>query len=296
MDSKSNHKACAFIVLGMHRSGTSVLTGILRLLGIDLGSNFLPANKDNLTGFWEHQEICQIHENLLSDLGSGWDDLRCLPAKWWESDLIVHHRLELRKLIERDFAKSSMWGIKDPRMCRLLKFWQPLIDNAQVVPKYIIIVRNPLEVAASLATRDGFNKSKSCLLWLKHLIEAERYTRNNARVILTYADLLTNWESELQRLQETLKIKWPIPITNAAPAIAQFVDKNLRHHHLAAAKLFNDANINKWLKDAYGTITRSVTDQASLVRTLTRIDQELREAEKLFSPLMQKYQHAQEQI
>ena len=294
MDSKSNQKACAFIVLGMHRSGTSVLTGVLRLLGIDLGSNFLPPNKDNLTGFWEHQEIYQIHENLLADLGSGWDDFRFLPDKWWESDLIVHHRLELRRLIERDFAKSPMWGIKDPRMCRLLKFWQPLINNAKVAPKYIIIVRNPLEVAASLATRDGFNKSKSCLLWLKHLIEAERYSRNNTRVILTYADLLTNWKSELQRMQESLEIKWPIPIKKAAPAIAQLVDKKLRHHHLPAEKLFYDAHISKWLKDAYGAITRSATDQESLVRTLTRIDQELREAEKLFSPLMQNYQHAQE--
>ena len=72
-------KRNALIVLGMHRSGTSALAGSLRFLGVNLGEYLLEPNQSNIVGYFEHQSIYQIHEKLLQELNSSWDDVRNLP-------------------------------------------------------------------------------------------------------------------------------------------------------------------------------------------------------------------------
>src|ERR1700690_93442 len=70
----------ALVVLGMHRSGTSALTGMLHHLGVALGSRLMAASPDNPRGYWEHSDIVATHERLMAALGWGWDDIRSLPA------------------------------------------------------------------------------------------------------------------------------------------------------------------------------------------------------------------------
>ena len=76
----------ALIVLGMHRSGTSAFSGVLNLLGVDLGAHLLPASNTNQSGYWEHEEIVAVHDRLLMALGSSWDDPSPLPPNWWNSE------------------------------------------------------------------------------------------------------------------------------------------------------------------------------------------------------------------
>ena len=65
------------IVTGMHRSGTSALAGALGVLGVDLGSNLMPANEDeNARGYFEDVELTAFNEALLDHLGYTWDDPR----------------------------------------------------------------------------------------------------------------------------------------------------------------------------------------------------------------------------
>src|ERR1700677_613707 len=70
----------ALVVLGMHRSGTSALTGMLHHLGVVLGEHLMPATADNPRGYWEHADIVKAHERLMAALGWGWDDIRSLPS------------------------------------------------------------------------------------------------------------------------------------------------------------------------------------------------------------------------
>ena len=66
----------ALFVLGMHRSGTSALTGLLHRLGVVLGEHLLPASEDNPRGYWENADIVAVHERLMASLGWTWDDIR----------------------------------------------------------------------------------------------------------------------------------------------------------------------------------------------------------------------------
>ena len=76
----------AVLVLGMHRSGTSALTRILNLLGVDLGSKLMPASPENEAGYWEHAEIVRIHDELLGELGTSWDGNHLLSPELLTSE------------------------------------------------------------------------------------------------------------------------------------------------------------------------------------------------------------------
>jgi hypothetical protein len=90
----------AIIVLGMHRSGTSALTGALNILGVDLGPNLMPAHGfQNPKGFWEHLGISETHEELLHAMQIRWDHVGPLPTEWWLQELVEPYRAKIIKII-----------------------------------------------------------------------------------------------------------------------------------------------------------------------------------------------------
>lgn len=223
----------ALLVLGMHRSGTSALTGALSLAGANPGPSLMPAVAEvNPKGFWEHQEIVAIHENLLAALNSGWDDERPLPDGWWDSQKVLPFRSELLAILRRDFSASPLWLLKDPRLCRLLPLWRALLGELGIAPCFVICLRHPGEVAMSLERRDGIPAERACLLWLEHLVESERDTRDLPRIAVTYEQLLSDWHSVLQRIATHLDLH--LSLDNAtADRIAAFLEPELRHHRHA---------------------------------------------------------------
>src|SRR5688572_8066947 len=99
----------------MHRSGTSALTAVLSMLGITPGNNLQPPIADvNSKGFWEHEEVVVLHEQLLGALGSSWHDERPLPDKALNSPDVVQLRQKIVGILRRDFNSEPMWLIKDP--------------------------------------------------------------------------------------------------------------------------------------------------------------------------------------
>jgi glycosyltransferase involved in cell wall biosynthesis len=220
----------ALLILGMHRSGTSALTGALSLAGIDPGPSLLPAAEGiNPKGFWEHREVVAIHERLLVALGTSWDDERPLPRDWWLLPVVASFRDELTAILRRDFSSSPLWILKDPRLCRLIPMWLQILQGLEVKPHFIICLRHPLEVASSLELRDEIQQERSCLLWLEHLIESEHWTRGYARMIISYERLLEDWRTVIQDVVETFSLDLRIDEA-AAERIDAFLETTLRHH------------------------------------------------------------------
>ena len=178
------------VVLGMHRSGTSVLSGLLGLMGASLGPDLMPASPDNEAGYWEHAGVVALHDRLLMALGSSWDDVNPLPDRWYESDAAAPFRKELTELIARDFRGVPLWTIKDPRMCRLAPIWRGILRDLGCETTWVLMTRRPQENVQSLARRDGFSAEKSELLWLRYTLRAELETRGERRVVICYDRLL----------------------------------------------------------------------------------------------------------
>ncbi|MHC4104396.1 MAG: sulfotransferase family protein [Planctomycetota bacterium] len=252
-----------------------------------MSEKLLPPKSDNPAGFWEHQDILQIHEKLLQELNSSWDDVRSLPDGWWNFETTQRYTLDILNILKRDFADSSFWGVKDPRICRFLPIWLPLLEQTGSKTYFLIIVRNPLEVVDSLAERNGFSKGQSCLLWLKHLIEAEKGTRNSLRVFITYEELLSDWKKLLSRIQTSFGFRWPVTLKKAGPEIEAFLKNRLRHNRITDEALIEDEGLAKWIKDAYFAVTNTAREgDRRLIKTLRAIEAGLKEAAALYEPAL----------
>lgn len=217
----------AIIVLGMHRSGTSALTRVLNLHGMELGSSIMAPQGDNESGFWEHQNIVDVHDDILKTLRSSWDD-EILSDQWWLKKSLRQHIKKLTQIVLQDFSGCPLWGIKDPRMCRLLPLWVPLLEKLRCKPLFVLAIRHPLEVAKSLAKRNGFSLQKGERLWFEHSLLLERSSRGFPRVIVPYEHLLSDWKSVIHRVQLALKTPWPK--TPADGEVEQFIKPAMRHH------------------------------------------------------------------
>jgi len=222
--------ARCILVLGMHRSGTSALTGVLTNLGVNTGSRLLqPHEVDNPKGFWEHADIVSIHDELLKSLEYSWDDVRPLPNEWWKHANISEFRRAIVHIIQRDFSTSALWAVKDPRMCRLLPLWLEILAEVEVKPLIILNLREPCSVARSLQKRDGFSNLKAQLLWIQHFLDAEFWSRGYPREILTYQQLMSDWKTAVESLTKFLT---PMEINSSAlSAIEHFLEPSLQHHN-----------------------------------------------------------------
>lgn len=218
------------LVLGMHRSGTSALAGSLAALGLDLGTRLVPPGPDNPKGFFEHDAIWRIHQNLLEYLGSEWHDIRPLPDGWLASSEAKRATSALVDVIARDFKDSSLWVLKDPRLSRLLPLWQPIWAELDLQPKIIRLLRHPQEVAASLVRRDGLGPHHALALWMRYTLDAEQHSQSLLRSLVIYPDLLENWRRVFSRISQDLNIFSVTDIQHHATAVDAFLDQRLRHH------------------------------------------------------------------
>ncbi|MHC5007371.1 MAG: sulfotransferase family protein [Planctomycetota bacterium] len=229
------------IILGMHRSGTSALAGALRLLGADFGPSLTPPrDAESPTCDLEHVGIVACHERLLAATRRGWDDPRGLPRHWQEAESTQAIRAELTELLRRDFCDSTLWAVKDPRMCRLLPLWLEILADLQCAPRFIVVHRPLVEIAASLEHRNGFSARKTALLWADHVLSAERYTRGNPRVFVSFDRLLSDPEGTMRAVGDTLELRWPRPPSEATAQLREFLNPSLRHHVAGDASLPTD--------------------------------------------------------
>ncbi|MEZ5542390.1 MAG: nucleotidyltransferase family protein [Pseudomonadota bacterium] len=266
----------ALLVAGMHRSGTSATTRVISLLGADLPSNLMPSMACvNETGFWESLDFYDLNERILATLDSGWDDWRRLDPQTSLPGL----KAQAREILERNFAESELFVFKDPRVCRLLPFWLESLRQFGAETKCILPFRNPVEVASSLEQRDGFSPTKSYMLWLRHVLDAELGSRGIPRAFLSYAELLDDWRGTAGRIAEQLGLSWPGRHADAEGGIDRFLEHRLRHHVTDAASLLRNAGIMAWIKDTFRLLQDLVRDpdsatvQAALDRIRNEFDQ-----------------------
>ena len=187
----------ALLVLGMHRSGTSAITGALGLCGAWVGEETKLTGKSvqNPYGFWERRDIRQICDRLL----------HAASANWWKvadfnPEAIPHAvRVEQRRnfaAIISSLNEHATWVIKEPRLCLLLPVLRDHITNLVCIH----IFRNPLGVARSLQTRNGFGIAAGLALWEAYNYHALRTSKGLPRVMLSHESLMLHPIETLNRL------------------------------------------------------------------------------------------------
>src|SRR5262245_16212789 len=221
----------------MHRSGTSAVTRVLNLLGAGLGSRLMaPVAGDNEKGYWENLDVLDINERLLAGIERSWHDVRDMPDGWQESIAASDGYAAIKRFVKEEFATSPLWAVKDPRLCRLAPIWLRALEDCDVQPAVLFVVRHPLEVAASLYVRNGWSRARSMLLWTHHVLEAERATRGCPRTVVSYDQILTDWCGIMARASDALGVAWLRTFDEARLEIEAFLDVGQRHHHTSPAQ------------------------------------------------------------
>jgi len=143
-------------VLGMHRSGTSCLTGGLQAAGLFLGQVHT-RNPYNKKGNRENPEIMALHEDLLRANQATWNDPPDSPLQW---PAALRQR---QRAIIAGYAKQPLWGFKDPRTLLALDGWIAELPGLEMAG----IFRHPEAVAASLMARSSrlFSHQSALELW-----------------------------------------------------------------------------------------------------------------------------------
>jgi hypothetical protein len=218
------------LVLGMHRSGTSALSGLLVAGGATLPRNLLTANEHNPRGFFESGKIVWINGARLHGGGSAWDDPLLYPAPSWPPAEDAHWRGLAREVFETEFGDATWPLMKDPRLSVVLPAWRPAFAELGLRAGCVICVRNPAAVAASLVRRDGFSAEKALLLWASYMVAAVMNTHDLPRVFVGYDALLADWRGELGRIAAALGCPSPARDPAAAAQADSFLTPELRHN------------------------------------------------------------------
>jgi glycosyltransferase involved in cell wall biosynthesis len=246
----------AILVLGMHRSGTSALTRVLSLLGAALPKRVMPpAANNNEAGFWEPEQLVHLHDAMLAEAGSRWDDWRAFDPAALGAERLAHYKAEIARLIAEEYGDTPLIVIKDPRICRFTPLYADILAAMEINAYYVLATRNPLAVAASLTKRDGFTLGYSALVWLRHMLEAEHATRGSPRILLSYEELLRDWRGEINKITRALALSWPRSPDEAATEIEEHLSPQYQHNVADEAQLLADERVAQWVKDAYAALT-----------------------------------------
>jgi hypothetical protein len=181
---ENGYKNKVVCVLGMHRSGTSMVTRILNICGVYIGEkeDLIDSLIANEKGHWESSEVLSINDEILRMFGS----FRYKPPKFyekWENDPRLEHLYKRGKFFaEKMNAKSQIWGFKDPRTCLTLPFWKKIIPDML----YVIPVRDAFEVAASLKKRDGSSEVRGLYFWAYYWENILENTENEKNIAVSH--------------------------------------------------------------------------------------------------------------
>ncbi len=278
--SPADAERCCILVLGMHRSGTSVATRIISLLGADLPQGLVPPADNNPTGYWESRDLLTLNDRLLASGGSRWDDWGPSPRAYQVIDQKDVIQTQFLDVLQREFAASKWFVVKDPRICRLVPFWLEVLRRFHTRAVAVLPFRHPFEVAHSLHERNSIPFTEGCLLWLRHVLEAERTTRHIPRAFLNYECLLADWTQEVDVLTTALgMLCLRPPEVAAAAAITEFLKARLRHHEFTLHDLDTRSDVVDWVRHAYHAL-RSLRAEGEHERVHRELDQIRREFDK----------------
>lgn len=211
------------LVLGMHRSGTSALCGVINRMGAYIGGNLMAPSKDNEKGYYENVDICHVNEYILSKLNSSWYDTEKLVIN--NNNYELHILLEY--VIKSTFGTNKIIAIKDPRICLLLSLYKDVLTAMGYEIHTIKTYRKKRAIAKSLMERK--EPKEFTLKQYKMLIDKyNSFISKEKCPIVSYDDLLNKTEKKI------LYIKKNFDFLNyndeAVESIKTFLDKSLKHH------------------------------------------------------------------
>ena len=232
-------------IVGMHRTGTSMVARLLNLCGLYLGpeERIMPPDEGNPAGYWQNQDLDQLTEDILAHFTGDWDFLLPPMPRGWETKPDMAPFRERAQQLIRIIGERKQWGWKDPRCSLTLPFWRSVLPELKVV----VCLRNPVETARSLGRQVSSTDAFSYNLWLRYYQRILADTNPGDRLITHYDTYFVNPRGELQRVLHWLG--WSAP-EEQLDAACRSVSASHRQHRLTGAEL-SEARVPLEVAEAY---------------------------------------------
>ncbi len=214
------------VVIGMHRSGTSMCSNILQTMGADMAEAAYAA-PGNTRGHWERPRLVDTNDAIFALFQRGWTTpahVLDMPRGWLEDPRVQRLRATAASWLKPLLGRDRPFGFKDPRSTLLLPFWRQVFEDVDAQPTIVFCVRDPAQVARSLLVRDGMDRGQAEYRWLSYNVEAVRAVAGEPVCIVAYEHWFERRAETMARLAAHTGL--PVP---AAPALAAVIDVELRH-------------------------------------------------------------------
>jgi hypothetical protein len=163
-------KSKLFLILSLHRSGSSATAGVLHHLGVHMGERLLGENKGNPKGHFENLDFLKVNDRLLNSVGASWDSPP-QPKK------IANLHIPPKRIQEFLLNQiKPVWGIKDPRMLLTFSFWKPHLENVAEVT-YVFVHRSFEDSVLSLAHRESISETRAIKILSPYLVNKMHFRR-----------------------------------------------------------------------------------------------------------------------
>lgn len=206
-------KRC-LLVLGMHNSGTSLLSNLMHGAGIPLGANLLlrdrmPERRRPRYDYYEDADIVRLQDETLLDLQRHWSSYRAawpLPPAYHPSREIF--RQKLQRLIPERLMHNSLWLVKDPRSAILIEDWLLVLRQLNVEPRLLLVHRDPTSNIRSFNRKGKVPPLWAEALWQRtyqQALLAIRTLPDECWAITRFEDLLQQPQASVLELCEWLQ-------------------------------------------------------------------------------------------
>lgn len=232
------------IIAGMHRSGTSFVSSLLKESGLHVGNQLDSGGAGNTKGHFENFDFVTLHARVLKHHG--------LSASGWtlQPEITVPESFhqEMEQTVRQN-AQTAPWGWKDPRTTLFLDFWVNELPDA----KFLFVYRSPWEVIDSLYRRGDKafqeNPVLAIQVWASYNRRVLEFVKAHPHsCLLVNLDSVSRDEAAFLSL---IKNKLDIPITERAES--KFDPEMLRKEakgsgrSILVEKFFPDV-FNVWLQ------------------------------------------------
>jgi len=253
------------LVLGMHRSGGSVVTRLLECLGAVNSSNLkLPVPENIETGFLEDYDIYQFNQiKFLPRLQTTWHNLAQVDWSNLPSAARSKFALEALEILRKNYSSSNPLSVlKERRIGMLLPFWLSVLRHAGYNPKVVCVVRDPASVARSIAKSDGFSIAHGGMLYATQWLSFLSSIQDLPAAFVQFDEVFASPSRVLKSVAERLAI--PVPADFDARVIefsSSFLDPSLRHNSLDRLDLPLEADLPPIAINVYETLITAAQSQ-----------------------------------
>ncbi len=189
-------------ILGMHRSGTSLLANWLYHCGLNIGEKLLGADHfSNKTAHYEDLDFFHLHVDILKN-----HDLGYLTGYKQSITFSEEEKNKIVRLIHQKQLAGKDWGWKEPRTCLFLPVYEKHLpeDNFNIA-----VFRHYREVVGSLYRREF--KQYSRLPFIRRNKIYAMILWNRRRKINSY---LSTWINYNRHILEFIEKKKFIIVSN----------------------------------------------------------------------------------